>query len=196
MITAARWLPVSLAIHAAFGAAVWLARDFAEPPLFIDMRLIESDAPERSESLRTGNRARPAAPQPQRSPGRSAPASGLARDTRAASRGAGAAAVRELAAPPVSATPPVTSAPPTSAAAPRALAAPPASAGPQTATASPPSASPAPPIDAATSRRARATAGDLGDAHEHVSVGPPGRTDSRAGCTRASGAAGPDVVAR
>ena len=124
MITAARWLPVSLAIHAAFGAAVWLARDFAEPALFIDMRLIESDAPERSESLRAGNRARPAAPQPHRSPGRSAPASGLARDTRAASRGAGAAAVRELAAPP-------------------------ASAGPQTATASPPSASPAPPVAAA-----------------------------------------------
>ena len=124
MITAARWLPVSLAIHAAFGAAVWLARDFAEPALFIDMRLIESDAPERSESLRAGNRARPAAPQPHRSPGRSAPASGLARDTRAASRGAGAAAVRELAAPP-------------------------ANAGPQTATASPPSASPAPPVAAA-----------------------------------------------
>ena len=149
MITAARWLPVSLAIHAAFGAAVWLARDFAEPALFIDMRLIESDAPERSESLRAGNRARPAAPQPHRSPGRSAPASGLARDTRAASRGAGAAAVRELAAPPVIATPPVTSAPPTSAAAPWALAAPPASSGSQTATASPPSASPAPPVAAA-----------------------------------------------
>lgn len=129
MIGAARWLPLSLAIHAAFGAVVWLARDLGEPALFVDMRLVESDAPDRTRSLRAGNPTQAAAPQPRRSPGGSATAT-APRDTRAASRETAAVRAREVAPPPsVSAPPPV-------------------SAVPQRAAESPPSASPAPPVGA------------------------------------------------
>src|SRR5881397_748364 len=64
MIRAARWLPLSLAIHAAAaGGGVWLGRDFGEPALFGDMRLIESDVPPvRAKSPRAGSPAPPAAP--------------------------------------------------------------------------------------------------------------------------------------
>jgi protein TonB len=153
VIGAARWLPLSLAIHAAFGAAVWLVRDLEEPALFIDMRLVESDAPDRSESLRAGNSARPAAPPPRRSSGRSAPASALARDTPAASRESGSAAVREVAPPPIAGTPPAISAPSSAAAPPAPVAAVPSVAvGGADAEPSPPASAvaPAPPLPATT----------------------------------------------
>jgi protein TonB len=143
VIGAARWLPLSLAVHAAFGAAVWRAGDRGERALFIDMRLIDSDAPDPSESLRAGNRERPAGSQPRRSPERPARASSRARDMRAASRETGTAAVGEVATPPATAAPPVTSAP-SRVAAPPVNVAPPVGAVPQTAAASPPSAPSAP----------------------------------------------------
>src|SRR5438128_794740 len=54
MIGPARWLPLSLAVHAAaFGGGVWLARDVSERALLVDMTLTESEA----DSARAGERA-------------------------------------------------------------------------------------------------------------------------------------------
>jgi len=96
MIRAARWLPLSLAIHgAAVGGGVWLGRDFSERALFVDMRLIESDVPPvRAKSPRAGSPAPPAAPAARRPAVRSAPA-----------------AAPPVAAEPPTAAPPVTPAP-------------------------------------------------------------------------------------
>ena len=48
-----RWLPLSLVLHAlALGATVWIVREVGEPALFVDMRLIESQAPPREQQGR------------------------------------------------------------------------------------------------------------------------------------------------
>jgi len=109
MIRAARWLPLSLAIHAAAaGGGVWLGRDFGEPALFVDMRLIESDVPPvRAKSPRAGSPAPPAAPAGRRPAARSAPAAAPARES--------AAAPPVAPAPPIVAAPPVAAEPPTAA---------------------------------------------------------------------------------
>jgi periplasmic protein TonB len=109
MIRAARWLPLSLAIHGtAVGGGVWLGRDFSERALFVDMRLIESDVPPvRAKSPRAGSPAPPAAPAARRPAARSAPAAAPAREI--------AAAPPVAPAPPIAAAPPVAAEPPTAA---------------------------------------------------------------------------------
>ena len=128
MIRPARWLPLSLAIHAAaVGGGVWVVRDVGEPALFVDMRLIESDAPPvRAKSPRAGSPA-PAARRPA---ARTAPADTPARQV--------AAATPLAPAPPIAAAPPVAADPPT--------AAPPVAPAPSFAPA--PSAAPAPSVAA------------------------------------------------
>ena len=61
MIGPARWLPLSLALHAAtLGGGVWLARELGERALFVDLTLKEPD--ERVGAARSGGSARAASP--------------------------------------------------------------------------------------------------------------------------------------
>src|SRR5439155_697844 len=54
MIRPARWLPLSLAVHAAaLGGGLWLAREPGERALFVDMTRLESE----TDSARAGSAA-------------------------------------------------------------------------------------------------------------------------------------------
>src|SRR5256885_10556566 len=71
MIRPARWLPLSLAVHAAaLGGGLWLAREPGERALFVDMTRLESE----TDSARAGSApAKRAAPPPaptRRAPGK------------------------------------------------------------------------------------------------------------------------------
>ena len=71
MIRPARWLPVSLALHAAaLTGGVWAARELSERALFVDLTLSEPD--ERVGAARTGGPARAAAPANRGAPARPA----------------------------------------------------------------------------------------------------------------------------
>jgi periplasmic protein TonB len=61
VIRPARWLPLSLALHAAtLGGGVWLARELGERALFVDLTLNEPD--EHAGAAPSGGAARAAAP--------------------------------------------------------------------------------------------------------------------------------------
>src|SRR5437879_4997239 len=65
MIRPARWLPLSLAVHAAaLGGGLWLAREPGERALFVDMTRLESETDSaRAGSAPGGRAAAPAAPE-------------------------------------------------------------------------------------------------------------------------------------
>ena len=69
MIRPARWLPLSLAVHAAaLGGGLWLAREPGERALFVDMTRLESETDSaRAGSAPGGRAAAPPAP-PRRAP--------------------------------------------------------------------------------------------------------------------------------
>jgi len=101
MIRLARWVPLSLAIHAATLGGVWRMREVAEPALFVDMTLTESETPSGRESS-PGPPAR--VPAGRRPPARGAAAASSPAPRVAASPPDGGASARAPA-PPISAAP-------------------------------------------------------------------------------------------
>jgi len=72
VIRPARWLPLSLAVHAAMlGGGVWVAREIAERPLFVDLTLNED---ERAGAAGSGGAAPAAAPATRGAPSSARPA--------------------------------------------------------------------------------------------------------------------------
>jgi len=106
VIRPVRWLPLSLALHAAiFCAGLWAARELAERPLFVDLTLNEPD--ERAGAA--GGRGAAPAPEPTKravpSPRRTATTASPARATAsAASSSAARASAADLTPPPPVAT--------------------------------------------------------------------------------------------
>jgi protein TonB len=130
VIRTARWLPLSLAVHAvALGGGVWLGRELGETALFVDMTLLESETPPaRTESSRAESLLRAAGRPPAR---------------RAAAPGSPTAPAPPAApAPPVAPAPPAASLPPVAPAPPVA---------PEPAVAPAPAVSPTPPVATAPS---------------------------------------------
>jgi TonB family protein len=127
MIGPARWLPLSLAVHAAaLGGGVWLAREVGERPLFVDLTLRETESDGGEPAVGApGEGARPA------------PRRALAASSSGSGSDGSVAPAASLAPPPPAATPP--SAP----SSPSAVTPPPA-ASPLPAPSAPPAATPPP----------------------------------------------------
>jgi protein TonB len=109
VIRTARWLPLSLALHAAiFCAGLWVARELGERPLFVDLTLRERD----DRAGAAGGRGLAAAPEPTKraapSPRRTATTASPARaSASAASSSAARASAADLTPPPVATSSPV-----------------------------------------------------------------------------------------
>jgi len=128
MIRPARWLPLSLAVHAAaLGGGLWLAREPGERALFVDMTRLESE----TDSARAGSApAKRAAAPP--APTRRAPVKRTAPPARSVDASTPATTPAPAPAPAVAAAPPA--------------APPPSVAGPAPAVEAPPSPSAADPV--------------------------------------------------
>ena len=109
MIRPARWLPLSLAVHAAaLGGGLWLAREPGERALFVDMTRLESE----TDSARAGSApakraAAPPAPTRRASVKRTAPPARSVDASTPATTPAPAPAPAVAAAPPAAPTPSV-----------------------------------------------------------------------------------------
>ena len=111
MIRPARWLPLSLAVHAAaLGGGLWLAREPGERALFVDMTRLESETDSaRAGSAPGGRAAAPPAP-PRRAPvKRAAPPARFVDASTPATTPAPAPAPAVAASPPAASTPTVAS---------------------------------------------------------------------------------------
>src|SRR5438094_7428030 len=107
MIRPARWLPLSLAVHAAaLGGGLWLARDPGERALFVDMTRLESE----TDSARAGSAPakRVAAPP---APTRRAPVKRIAPPARSSDASTTATTPAPAPAPAVAAAPPAAAPP-------------------------------------------------------------------------------------
>ncbi len=160
MIRPARWLPLSLAVHAAaLGGGLWLAREPGERALFVDMTRLESE----TDSARAGSApARRAAAPP--APTRRAPVKRTAPPARSVDASTPATTPAPAPAPAVAAAPPAAPTPSVAGPAPAVEAPPsPSAADPVVASGAPVAPESAAPAPAASRGGDGATGGEAAD---------------------------------
>ena len=160
MIRPARWLPLSLAVHAAaLGGGLWLAREPGERALFVDMTRLESE----TDSARAGSApAKRAAAPP--APTRRAPVKRTAPPARSVDASTPATTPAPAPAPAVAAAPPAAPTPSVAAPAPAVEAPPsPSAADPVVASGAPVAPESAAPAPAASRGGDGATGGEAAD---------------------------------